>query len=105
MSSKVFKPFNVIHWDPNGKKFESYDVMPLFIERYRKTKTKPKTIQEIKTFIEQESMYQYWSRCEYEIILSDFPNGQCSEKWDIHKQVIMNLDVITQIFMENIKLK
>lgn len=105
MISKTFKPFNVIHWDTNGKVFEPYDVMPLFIRRYREAKKKPKTIKEVKTFIEQESMFQYWSRCEYEILLSDFPSEQCSEKWDIHKQVMMNLDIITQIFMENLKLK
>lgn len=48
-------------------------------------------------------MYQWWSRCEYEIILVDWPCQKKSEKWDVYKQVMMNIDIITEILMKNVR--
>ena len=45
----------------------------------------------------------WWARCEYEIIICGWPNTDTQEKWDIHRQVMMNIDIITRILMENIK--
>lgn len=91
--------FYVIKYDPNGKKMKRYEIMSYFIEEYKQTKTKkPKTLEECKNFIITKGMYQFWSRCEYEIILSDWPCGCITEKWDIYKQIEMNIDLITAIF-------
>ena len=98
------KSFNVIIYNYNAQKFEHYDIMPYLIRVYQEThKPKPITIEEFKEFIKKESMYQWWSRCEYEIILSDWPCQNHKEKWDIYNQVMMNLDIIANILMENIK--
>ena len=43
---------------------------------------------EFKKFVKDESMYQFWSRCEYEILLVDWPCKKISEKWDIYKQIM-----------------
>ena len=48
-------------------------------------------------------MYQWWARCEYEIILSDWPCQKVEEKWDIYRQIMLNIDIITDVFIENIK--
>jgi hypothetical protein len=45
----------------------------------------------------------YWSRCEWEIIISDWPNQQVQKKVDVHQQIMMNIEVITDLFIENIK--
>lgn len=97
--------FNVIWQDFNRRKFESYDIMPYLIDTYNnlKKKDKPKTFDDFKSFIENESQYMWWSRCEYEIIICGWPNTDTQEKWDIHRQVMMNIDIITRILMENIK--
>lgn len=92
--------FNVINWNPNRKVFEPYNVIPYFIEEYKKLKHKPQTFGEFKTFIESESHYQFWGRCQYEIILTDWPCQKNEEKWDVHKQIMMNIDIITSIVME-----
>ena len=99
------KSFNVINYDCNRDKFYEYDIMPYLINVYneKKKKEKPVTFEEFKKFIKDESLYQFWSRCEYEIILLDWPCQKHSEKWDVYKQIMMNLDIITNIFMDNVK--
>lgn len=97
--------FNVICWGCNSHEFEPYDIMPYLIRVYKDKKKKKKidlkTFEDYKKFILDESMYQWWSRCEYEIILSDWPCNIKSEKWDVYRQIQMNIDLITKLFMEH----
>lgn len=93
------KNFYVIIYDPNRKAFMPYDIIPYLEECYYEEKNRPGTLEEFQTFIKRHSMYQWWSRCEYEIILSNWPNQDCEKKIDVHSQVLMNLDVITEILM------
>lgn len=97
------KQFNVIIYDCNRKKFKPYDVMGFFVDEYNEEENKPKTFDEFKEFVERKSMWRFWSRCEYEIILSDWPPSGVEEKWDIHRQIMMNIDIVTEILMENVK--
>ncbi len=96
------KSFNVIWWDFNKKEPEPYDVMPYLVRCYNEAKTKPETFDKFKKFIESESRYMYWARCQYEIIISDWPSQRYKDKWDIHKQIMMNIDIITNLLMEEI---
>lgn len=93
------KQFNVIIWDFNLKKFIPYNVIPYLEDCYQEKKDKPKTFEEFKTFIEKESMYQWWSRCEYEVILKSWPAGNFEKKIDVHQQVMMNIDIIAEILI------
>ena len=124
-------PFNVINFNINTKKFEPYDIMPYLIDTYNdrvkryhelnfkantsKTQKKfdeyktaleywkiPKIFDEFKEFVIKESQYQFWSRCEYEIILVDWPSQKTEEKWDVYNQIMMNLDLITETLMKNV---
>lgn len=92
--------FNVIVED-NGK-FVPYNIIPYLVKRYNEADNKPESYDEFKEFVENESMYQWWSRCEYEIILMDWPGQSKAEKWDVHKQVMMNLDIITNTLITDI---
>ena len=106
------KKFNVINYDFNAQKFETYDVIPYLVNAYNDRVKRhekypdseyykvPKTFDEFKKFVEGESQYQFWGRCEYEIILVDWPCQKTEEKWDVYDQIMMNLDIITQIVME-----
>lgn len=102
------KSFNVIFYDVNNRKFISCDVIPYFVDQYKasKPKNRPKTKEELKKFIKEWSMYRFWARCEYEMILSSWPpsKNESGEKWDIHKQLMMNLDVLTDLVAEIIKI-
>lgn len=98
-------PFNVIIFNPNTDKFEPYNVMWYMIDVYNNQKTKPVTFEECRKFIEDESQYQFWGRCQYEIILVDWPCQKTEHKIDVHEQIMMNLDVVTNLFMKNVGLK
>ena len=101
------KSFNVIIYDPNLREFVKYDIMPYLIRIYNEKKEKketlPETFDEFKNFVKSESQYQFWARCEYEILLIDWPCQKNHEKWDVYKQIMMNLDIVTKVFMENSK--
>lgn len=100
---KKTKSFNVII-ERNGE-FIPYDIMPYFVSTYNKTNPsdRPKTYEEFREFVDKEAKYMYWSRCEYEIILSSWPGERDKEKWDIYKQIMMNHDLVTEILMNVLK--
>ena len=109
------KSFNVIIWEPNHKVFEPYDIIPYLVnafqERVKNYKKYPKNdywkiptnFEEFKEFIEKESQYQFWGRCEYEVILVDWPCLKTEKKIDVYWQIMMNIDLITEIVMEECK--
>lgn len=120
------KEFNVIIYDINKKEFEPYNIIPYLVKCYNEDKNKPKTFDEFKEFVRSKAMYRWWSRCEYEILLGPWPYlTSPSERYDkkgendieawkehwkkhlkeLHKidvwdQIKMNLDVITELFIE-----
>lgn len=122
------RQFNVIVHNINSKEFEPYNIIPYLVSQYKKKEKKPKTFDEFKEFVKNESLYQWWARCEYEIILSPWPyTSSPSERWDkkneddieawkehwkkhlkecqkidIHYQIMMNLDVITALLIDSV---
>lgn len=101
--SKSIIPFNVIVQDINNKSFEPYDVMPYFLRVWKEKKqNRPTSFEELKKWIKSESMYMFWSRCEWEVIIGGWPNTETQEKWDVHKQIMMNFDLFVRIFAENV---
>lgn len=120
------KSFNVIIED-NGV-FRPYDIIPYLIDQYNKSKNKPKIFNDFKEFVEQESRYQWWARCEYEIVLGPWPyitspserhdkkgeddieawkkhwnkHLESCKKIDIYWQIMMNLDTITNLVIESV---
>lgn len=95
--------FNVIWHNCNLKRFEAYDVMPFFIDEYNKARDKPKTFEEFSAFIKSNSRWMFWSRCQYEVVICGWPNLDIKEKWDIHRQIMMNIDIITKVLMDEVK--
>ena len=96
------KEFNVIIYDPNRKKFVSYNVIPYFLDCYKEYSKPLKTFKEFKNFIIKEAQYRFWAKCQYEMVLVDWPCQQHEEKWDIYMQIMLNLDVVTKLVMESI---
>ena len=102
------RKFYVLTWDFNRDKIEHYDVLPYLRnrleERIEKNKNDednyfkvPKSFTDFKKFVEDESLYQFWSRCEYEMIVHGWPVRKNDYKIDVHEQIMMNLDVISGI--------
>ena len=102
--------FYVITWDCNRQVFEPYDIMPYLRDCYKETKKTrrketPETVQEFTKFVRGELMYRYWGRCEYEVILVDWPCQQKEDKIDVFDQCEMNLELITRLLMEDVTRK
>ena len=105
------RKFYVLTWDFNRDKIEHYDVLPYLRnrleERIEKNKNDednyfkvPKSFTDFKKFVEDESLYQFWSRCEYEMIVHGWPVRKNDYKIDVHEQIMMNLDVISGILFD-----
>ena len=110
--------FNVLLWNFNRDELEYYDVLPYLRDRYeeRKKRSKkvgkdkevskfwkiPETLDEFKEFIKDESMRQFWARCEYEMICHGWPVRKNDHKLDVHEQIMMNLDVIAGIMHDEL---
>lgn len=109
---KKIEPYYVLSWDFNHKNVEYYNIMTYLVdvfeeERQRKFRVfhpngEPKTFEEFKEFILHSCRYQFWSRCEYEIVVSGFPPQDKDVKIDIYDQIEHNIDVITKHFMSQI---
>lgn len=97
------KKFNVLRWDFNNDELINYDVLPYFRRCYDDVKDKPLTREEMKKFIERKSAYQFWGRCEYEMICHGWPVRNNDHKLDVHEQIMMNIDTITDILFNELK--
>ena len=120
--------FNVLMWDFNSDSLVHYDVMPYlrdcYKERVKRDKNylrrkhpdtesntykeyykTPVTLDEFKKFIKAESMYQYWARCEYEMICHGWPVRKNDYKLDVHEQIMMNIDIIADILLKETEKK
>lgn len=99
-------PFYVIVDDCNSHKFVKYDVMPYLVNMYNNLKknNRPTTFEDCKTLVMQWARSMYWARCQYEIILSDWPCQQHHKKVDAYWQIENNIAIVTRVFMENVGL-
>lgn len=98
------KTFNVLLWDTNRNELTKYDVLPYFrseLDELKKSE-RPQTREEWTEFVKRKGMYMYWSRCEYEIIVSEWPpyeKEDRSVKIDVWHQIENNLDIVVDILM------
>ena len=101
------KKFNVLIWDINARRLTTYDVLPYFRRAYEEKKKtdRPTTREEWIKFVESAGKYMFWSRCEWEIIVSEWPPAKedRSVKIDVWHQINNNLDLIVDILMDEKK--
>lgn len=98
--------FNVII-ESNGE-FKPYNIIPRLLTEYDEKKERqdfkePKTFEDYKKFVIDYARYMWWARCQYEIILVNWPGQNKSKKWDVFMQVMMNIDLITEVFINALK--
>lgn len=101
--------YKVINWDFNTDRIEHYDIMPYLyarLEEKRKRRhisLKDLTFERLKEFIDNESKYQFWSRCQYEVIVTGWPVQKHEHKLDVYEQIKMNLDNITKLMFDDLQ--
>lgn len=89
----------------NGGRIDKYDIIQPLLDEYNNLADKPKDYESIKNFIKDYSSRNWWGRVQYEIAVSDWVTRSNEERWDIHRQVKMNLELITDIFMKLIPVR
>lgn len=96
------KQFNVIWWNFNDDHPTPLDVLPYFRRCYDscRKKDRPVTKEQWTEFVKQKGMYLFWCKCEYEIIVSQWPPTDKSSKVDVWQQIEPNLDLIVKLLME-----
>lgn len=95
------KEFKVLLMDINKKTYEEYDILPYFRrewkirsfgrdEKYKKipVTTKPQLMEWVDTF----AKYQFWSRCQYEFLMAQWPFCTRKINDDIRHYVKVNPD-------------
>lgn len=122
------KKYNILIHNFNTNKVESYDIMPYLVDTYKlckkkkfwwmfpDTKSEPETKEQIHKFVDVTCKSRYWAKCEYEFLVMGWPPGRMetlkdcqkiinnSIKIDGYRQLEMNMDIIVDVFLENIKL-
>ena len=93
--------WNVFTFDFNTKKLNIYNVLShtLFVESVEKRAKELygdnlPDYTKFKEYVRLELQYYFWSKCEYEVILSAWPpnNNIEEEKIDVYDQVMLNFE-------------
>lgn len=82
-------------YDINSRTMRKHNVLAGREETIRRYKKESKSIEEFSKLLRSEMMAYYWSRCEWEILISNWCGGDRSEekKIDVFDQLQLNWDV------------
>lgn len=72
------------------------------IESVKKLIKKNASYDEIKKDLDSWFMHDYWSKCEYEVIVSNWTGYDFERKIDVYYQIQPNLDRITEYMIREI---
>lgn len=93
-------------YDSNARKIKRYNVFHSFrfnkcckdaFKKFRKTEQ----IDELKKEIKSSAMYSFWSKYEYEIMLSGLPAETEEQRIDVYDQLCMNWDAFFEYTFEH----
>lgn len=91
--------------DPGNMYPVPYDILPYLSQEWNKLKPskKKEAAQNLQSWVDGELKYQYWGRCEYEMLVLPWPPGHkdSPKKVDVYGQCFPNLKLITRLFAEN----
>lgn len=100
--------WNVFLEDSNRREIRTFNVFHnyTFDEQLKKEfrrYTRHKDLEKLKTEIKSWAMYCFWSKCEYEIILTSFPERKDfkQKKVDVYQQLMLNWDSFIECVLKN----
>ena len=98
--------WNVYYYNSNRERMETYNIFNHYgfvkyvIEHLKKIKNKDDFALKLKS----ELMYYFWSKAEWEIIISSWPNRDNDElKIDVFDQVMLNWEAFVDYCWSNKK--
>ena len=96
--------WNVFYHNSNSKKIEFFNIFDhwKFREDVEKAIKKSKTREELEEKVKSELMFYFWSKYEYEVLITTFPaNEDETIKVDVYWQVINNFDRFVDYLAKN----
>lgn len=105
---KMSLKWNVYYHDINKQKMEIWNVFQHygFLEYVQRALKKFKTKEEFAKQLRRELLYYFWSKSEWEIIISPWVGGdreKDSVKIDVYDQVMLNWEVFVDYVWSNKK--
>lgn len=101
--------WNVIYYDINKNIITYKNIFSSnFCDELHKylVKLKKYTYNDIKTYVDRWFAYYYMSRCEYEVIITNFSDTpRTSRKIDIYYQIQLNLDRICEYIIKEMHIE
>ena len=98
----------VLRHDFNADRIINYNCLWNDLPEEISTEIKKKNInnkEELKEYLKHKFMYYYWSKAEYEILVSGLHSKEDNiEKIDIWRQIEPNLDRITEYIIQEMKI-
>lgn len=100
--------WNVFWHNPNSKTLELFNVLNhggiiADLSKYFKDLHKGKKVEEFKEFLRRTTMYYFWSKCEYEVLIYPWPNhdSDVPTKVDVYWQLQMNFQQFADYVWEH----
>ena len=96
--------WNVLNWDFNSDKLEVYDVGYRFVNAVDSARLSslPKNYTELDDYLNSEAHYRFWAKCEYEIIITGWPQQKNEAKIDVCTQLRLNWDRFVKAFWDEV---
>ena len=83
--TKAIKPgdmhWTVMYYNCNAKRFELYDVLKYKEDFIKKLKKKVTSKEEFAQKMKSEMMYYFWSKCEWEVIITNKDGSIIMSPW------------------------
>ena len=95
MKQIIHKPGGM-HWfamyyNSNAKQFQPYDILKYREEFIKKLKKKVTSKEEFADKMKSEMMYYFWSKCEWEVILSNIDGRIIMSPWVGPEDIILDV--------------
>ena len=106
LRGKKFPPLSwkVFVEDWSSGEIVDYDILASgFSERIKPIIKKVESFEEFKKELNSILMYYFWSKCEWEVIITGWPPSERVEerKVDVYEQIKLNFEVFAKYIWEN----
>ena len=104
---KKFRKLENLDFKKSQREVKEFFQKYIWSEEFKKCKSLKELIEySIETRLDRLCMYYFWSKCEYEVIVSAWPPREGSEeKIDIYDQLKANWDIFKELVFKELKLR
>ena len=104
---KKFRKLEKLDFKKSQREVTEFFQKNMWSDEFKKCKSLDELIEySIEMRLERLCMYYFWSKCEYEVIVSAWPPREGSEeKIDIYDQLKANWDIFKELVFKELKLR